>query len=45
MKVQEASFCTSTKNKTQRIVELDIARVIGMYLVVFGHLYSVSACL
>lgn len=40
MKVQEASFCTSTENKSHRIVELDIARVIGMYLVVFGHLYS-----
>lgn len=27
-------------NKSRRIFELDIARVIGMYLVVFGHLYS-----
>lgn len=27
-------------NKSRRIVELDIARVIGMYLVVFRHLYS-----
>lgn len=29
-----------TTNQNHRIVELDIARVIGMYLVVFGHLYS-----
>lgn len=27
-------------NKSRRIFELDIARVICMYLVVFGHLYS-----
>lgn len=27
-------------NNSHRIFELDIARVIGMYLVVFGHLYS-----
>lgn len=27
-------------NNSRRIFELDIARVIGMYLVVFGYLYS-----
>ena len=32
--------CIYTPNQSHRIFELDIARVIGMYLVVFGHLYS-----
>ena len=38
--LEVSKSCIYTTNQSHRIFELDIARVIGMYLVVFGHLYS-----